>query len=385
MWDYSGHFFHFKYSEDRALAARADARRGRRDRRKRVAKIRYARPRHRLPVPEAHPPAAARRVPRVPDRAVLPPAGDGPPRVVRRDAVLRGSARASPRSSCGRTTRSCTRPISSTLDPTRWAGSSRTPTSPTSSRNMRPGAPRSARLQRDVHLSRRAARSSYIHALLARSAARGPWLRRAGDRDRSRRARPRPRRGGTIGFDQRRQLGAPAGARADCAASLTTRPRSRRTRCWCSTSASTPRAAPTSTGCTSRIAPTSFYRVGWYDNILGSDRMSLYVEIGAPNGTRVRRRRAARARARRICAARASSTTQQLVAHHHVVLDPAYVHITRRSLAETARLRDAARRARRPLGRPLRRLDLLLDRGQPDRDPRARGRAVTPVTPVPRR
>ncbi|HET9993112.1 MAG TPA: FAD-dependent oxidoreductase, partial [Kofleriaceae bacterium] len=27
-----------------------------------------------------------------------------------------------------------------------------------------------------------------------------------------------------------------------------------------------------------------FYRVGWYDNILGGDRMSLYVEIGAANG-----------------------------------------------------------------------------------------------------
>ena len=32
-------------------------------------------------------------------------------------------------------------------------------------------------------------------------------------------------------------------------------------------------------------------------------------------------------------------TTQQLIAHHHVVLDPAYVHITRASLIETARLR----------------------------------------------
>jgi hypothetical protein len=33
-------------------------------------------------------------------------------------------------------------------------------------------------------------------------------------------------------------------------------------------------------------------------------------------------------------------TTQQLVADHHVVLDPAYVHITRASLAETQRLRE---------------------------------------------
>ena len=28
----------------------------------------------------------------------------------------------------------------------------------------------------------------------------------------------------------------------------------------------------------------SFYRVGFYDNIMGADRMSLYVEIGAAEG-----------------------------------------------------------------------------------------------------
>ena len=82
-----------------------------------------------------------------------------------------------------------------------------------------------------------------------------------------------------------------------------------------------------------------FYRVGWYDNILGGDRMSLYVEIGAANDatfdvdelrTRVM-----------VDLARAGIvTTQKLVADHHVVLDPVYVHITRASLAETQRLRD---------------------------------------------
>lgn len=82
----------------------------------------------------------------------------------------------------------------------------------------------------------------------------------------------------------------------------------------------------------------SFYRVGWYDNILGSDRMSLYVEIGAPKGARfdvdaMRERVLADLRREGIV------TTQKLVAHHHVVLDPAYVHITRASLIETARLR----------------------------------------------
>ncbi|HEY1812187.1 MAG TPA: NAD(P)-binding protein [Kofleriaceae bacterium] len=100
-----------------------------------------------------------------------------------------------------------------------------------------------------------------------------------------------------------------------------------------------------------------FYRVGWYDNILGGDRMSLYVEIGAPNGStfdgRDPRPTGSAAEGRRggedVAALQARVlddlvregivTDQRLVASHHVVLDPAYVHITRASLAETARLR----------------------------------------------
>jgi protoporphyrinogen oxidase len=92
-----------------------------------------------------------------------------------------------------------------------------------------------------------------------------------------------------------------------------------------------------------------FYRVGWYDNIVplaapapagAADRMSLYVEIGAPADATfdvdaLRGRVLADLRRERIV------TDHQLVAHHHVVLDPAYVHITRASLAETARLKAA--------------------------------------------
>jgi protoporphyrinogen oxidase len=86
-----------------------------------------------------------------------------------------------------------------------------------------------------------------------------------------------------------------------------------------------------------------FYRVGWYDNILppspgAPDRMSLYVEIGAAHDATfdvdiLRARVLAGLRREAIV------TDHQLVAHHHVVLDPAYVHITQASLAETARLK----------------------------------------------
>jgi hypothetical protein len=82
---------------------------------------------------------------------------------------------------------------------------------------------------------------------------------------------------------------------------------------------------------------TVFYRVGWYDNILGSDRMSLYVEIGFPSDAPVD---VAAMRGRVLDGLRAEGvlTTQRLVAEHSVVLDPGYVHITKRSLAEQARL-----------------------------------------------
>jgi protoporphyrinogen oxidase len=89
-----------------------------------------------------------------------------------------------------------------------------------------------------------------------------------------------------------------------------------------------------------------FYRVGWYDNILpprpgipgAGDRMSLYVEIGAPEGATFDVD-ALRARVLDDLRREAIVTDHQLVSHHHVVLDPAYVHITQASLAETARLK----------------------------------------------
>jgi protoporphyrinogen oxidase len=82
---------------------------------------------------------------------------------------------------------------------------------------------------------------------------------------------------------------------------------------------------------------TSFYRVGWYDNIFDTDRLSLYVELGFASDatidlTAVRQRVLADLRREGIV------TDQRLVAEHSVVLDPAYVHITKRSLLEQKRV-----------------------------------------------
>jgi protoporphyrinogen oxidase len=81
----------------------------------------------------------------------------------------------------------------------------------------------------------------------------------------------------------------------------------------------------------------SFYRVGFYDNIFDSERMSLYVELGfpsdaAPDVDSERERVLAGLRAEQVV------THQKLVAEHSVLMNPAYVHITQASLAAHARL-----------------------------------------------
>jgi protoporphyrinogen oxidase len=81
----------------------------------------------------------------------------------------------------------------------------------------------------------------------------------------------------------------------------------------------------------------SFYRIGFYDNIFDTDRMSLYVEVGYPEGAVVDVE-AMRARVLADLEKEKIVTTQRVVAHHSVVMDPAYVHITRASMKEHARV-----------------------------------------------
>jgi protoporphyrinogen oxidase len=80
-----------------------------------------------------------------------------------------------------------------------------------------------------------------------------------------------------------------------------------------------------------------FYRIGFYDNIFDTDRMSLYVEIGFPAGAQVDQA-AMRARVLDDLKKEGLVTDHQLVAEHSVVMDPAYVHITRASMADHHRL-----------------------------------------------
>jgi len=82
---------------------------------------------------------------------------------------------------------------------------------------------------------------------------------------------------------------------------------------------------------------TCFYRIGFYDNIFGSDRLSLYVELGYKKDA-VIDVDAMRARVLEDLRREGVITDHELVAEHSVIMDPAYVHITQDSIKEHARL-----------------------------------------------
>lgn len=79
-----------------------------------------------------------------------------------------------------------------------------------------------------------------------------------------------------------------------------------------------------------------FYRIGFYDNIFDTERMSLYVEIGYPSQAKLDAAEIASARSRTLADLERAGVIDghRLVAEHHVVLDPAYVHITKQSLRD---------------------------------------------------
>ena len=80
-----------------------------------------------------------------------------------------------------------------------------------------------------------------------------------------------------------------------------------------------------------------FYRLGFYDNIFATDRMSLYVEVGYPEGATID---VPAAREAVLAGLRDEGivTNHRVVAEHSVVMNPAYVHITKRSMEAHERL-----------------------------------------------
>lgn len=74
----------------------------------------------------------------------------------------------------------------------------------------------------------------------------------------------------------------------------------------------------------------NFYRVGFYDNILGADKLSMYIEIGYPKGTvitdeDINKQLSLTLDNLKKCGI--IDDTFSLVAYESIVMDPAYVHI----------------------------------------------------------
>lgn len=86
-----------------------------------------------------------------------------------------------------------------------------------------------------------------------------------------------------------------------------------------------------------------FYRLGFYDNIFGTDRMSMYVELGRKADFRSTPEQEKETLQRVLADLRKVGVVKdhELVSHHHVVLDPAYVHITEASIADVEKQKRA--------------------------------------------
>lgn len=79
-----------------------------------------------------------------------------------------------------------------------------------------------------------------------------------------------------------------------------------------------------------------FYRVGFYDNILGSDRMSLYVELGFDKNAEINSDEWLPRVIDDLKLAGIIDENQKMVDYESIVMNPAYVHISEASRRDVA-------------------------------------------------
>ena len=80
-----------------------------------------------------------------------------------------------------------------------------------------------------------------------------------------------------------------------------------------------------------------FYRVGYYSNIFKDSRMSLYVELGFDKDMQISNPDAYKIKVIEDLSRAGIIKKQQLVSSHSVIMDPAYVHISKASVADVER------------------------------------------------
>lgn len=74
-----------------------------------------------------------------------------------------------------------------------------------------------------------------------------------------------------------------------------------------------------------------FYRIGYYDNIIGGDKMSLYAEIGFPENEELKNESIYLERVLDDLRKTGIVTSQKLVDYEVILMNPAYVHINKKS------------------------------------------------------
>ena len=87
----------------------------------------------------------------------------------------------------------------------------------------------------------------------------------------------------------------------------------------------------------------NFYRMGYYSNILGTDRLSMYIEIGLREDEEFdvdEQLQLTLENLRKL----GVITDHKLIAYNSLLIDPGYVHITNQSVKKVKALRDALAR-----------------------------------------
>jgi hypothetical protein len=83
-----------------------------------------------------------------------------------------------------------------------------------------------------------------------------------------------------------------------------------------------------------------FYRVGFYDNIIGQNKTSLYVELGFNKDDTINTEDWLEKVLSDLINSGCISRNQKLLDYETIIMDPAYVHITETSINETKRLKE---------------------------------------------
>lgn len=81
----------------------------------------------------------------------------------------------------------------------------------------------------------------------------------------------------------------------------------------------------------------NFYRIGYYNNILGNNKLSMYVEIGFPEKADIDVESQLNKTLENLHRLRVIND-HKLVAYNSLVIDPGYVHITQSSIQKVGKL-----------------------------------------------